>query len=47
MPAPRLLGKMQTTRCKRPPEHQTDQTKIKLPHGISSLKQQAQKPEKE
>jgi hypothetical protein len=34
-------------RCKRPPEHQTDQTKIELPHGILSLKQQIQRPEKE
>jgi hypothetical protein len=30
-------------RCKRPPGHQTDQIKIKLPHNISSLKQQVQK----
>jgi hypothetical protein len=34
-------------RCKRPPEHQTDQTKIELPHGILSLKQQIQRPKKE
>jgi hypothetical protein len=34
-------------RCKRPPEHQTDQTKIELPHGILSLKQQIQRLEKE
>jgi hypothetical protein len=27
-------------RCKRPPEHQTDKIKIKLPNSISSLKQQ-------
>jgi hypothetical protein len=33
--------------CKRPPEHQTDQTKIDLPRGILSLKQQIQRPEKE
>jgi hypothetical protein len=34
--------------CKRTPEHQTDQTKIELPHGIlSSSKQQVQRPEKE
>jgi chromosome segregation ATPase len=34
-------------RCTRPPEHQTDMTKIKVPHGILSLKQQAQRLEKE
>jgi hypothetical protein len=28
-------------------EHQTDQTKIELPHGISSLKQHVQKLRKE
>jgi hypothetical protein len=27
-------------RCKRSPEHQTDHTKIDLPNGILSLKQQ-------
>jgi hypothetical protein len=31
----------------RPPEHQTDQIKIELPHDISSLKQQVQRLEKE
>jgi hypothetical protein len=30
-------------RCKRPPEHQTGQTKIELPHSILSLKQQIQR----
>jgi hypothetical protein len=34
-------------RCKRPPEHQTDQTKIELAHGILSFKQQVQRPVKE
>jgi hypothetical protein len=34
-------------RCKRSPEHQTDQTKIELPHSILSLKQQVQRHEKE
>jgi chromosome segregation ATPase len=34
-------------RCKRPREHQTDQTKIDLLHSILSLKQQIQKLEKE
>jgi hypothetical protein len=29
------------------PEHQTDQIKIEIPHGISSLKQQVQKLGKE
>jgi hypothetical protein len=33
-------------RCTRPPEHQTDLTKIELTHGILSLKQ-VQRPEKE
>jgi hypothetical protein len=32
---------------KRPPEHQTDKTKLELPHGILPLKQQVQKLEKE
>jgi hypothetical protein len=27
----------------RPPEHQTDQIKMDIPHNISSLKQQVQK----
>jgi hypothetical protein len=30
-------------RCKRPPEHQTDQIKTELPYDVSSLKQQLQK----
>jgi hypothetical protein len=32
---------------RKPPGHQTDLTKIKTPHGILSLKQQAQRTEKE
>jgi hypothetical protein len=34
-------------KCKRPPEHQTDKTKIDLPHGILSFKQQIQRPKKQ
>jgi hypothetical protein len=34
-------------RCKRPPEHQIDLTKIELPHDILSLKEQVQRLEKE
>jgi hypothetical protein len=34
-------------RYRKLPGHQTDLTKIKLPHGILSLKQQAQRTEKE
>jgi hypothetical protein len=34
------LEKSIPIQCKRPPEHETDQTKIELPHGILSLKQQ-------
>jgi hypothetical protein len=41
------LEKDSPIRCKRPPEHQTDQIKIELPHDISSLKQQVQKLGKE
>jgi hypothetical protein len=32
---------------RKPPGHQIDLTKIELPHDISSLKQQAQRIEKE
>jgi hypothetical protein len=32
---------------RKPPGHQTDFTKIESPHGILSLKQQAQRTEKE
>jgi hypothetical protein len=32
---------------RKPPEHQTDLTKIDLPHNILSLKQQVQSLEKE
>jgi predicted nuclease with TOPRIM domain len=41
------LEKSNPYRCKRTPEHKTDQTKIELPHDILSLKQQVQRPEKE
>jgi hypothetical protein len=41
------LEKSIPIQMQEPPEHQTDQTKIELPHGILSLKQQIQKPEKE
>jgi uncharacterized phage infection (PIP) family protein YhgE len=41
------LDKSIPYRCKNPPEHQTHQTKIELPHGISSLKQPVQKLGKE
>jgi hypothetical protein len=34
-------------RYRQPPGHQTDLTKIEQPHDISSLKQQAQRIEKE
>jgi hypothetical protein len=34
-------------RYRKPPGHQTDLTKIELPHDILSLKQQAQRIEKE
>jgi hypothetical protein len=34
-------------RYRKPPRHQTDLTKIELPHDILSLKQQAQRMEKE
>jgi hypothetical protein len=38
---------LEKDRCKRPPECQTDQFKIELPHDISSLKQQVKKLGKE
>jgi hypothetical protein len=41
------LKKSKPIRCKRPPEHQTDQTKIEPPNGMLSLKQQIQRLEKE
>jgi polyribonucleotide nucleotidyltransferase len=41
------LEKAIPIQSKRPPEHQTDQIKIELPHGISLLKQKVQKLEKE
>jgi tRNA A37 N6-isopentenylltransferase MiaA len=34
-------------KCKGPTEHETDQTKIEIPHSILSLKQQIQRPKKE
>jgi hypothetical protein len=43
----RNLEKSIPIRCKRSPEHKTDQTKIDLPKGILSLKQQIQRPKKE
>jgi chromosome segregation ATPase len=33
------LEKSMLIRCKRPPEHQTDLTKIELPHSILSLRE--------
>jgi hypothetical protein len=41
------LRKLCPFRYRKPPEHQTDLTKIETPHDILSLKQQAQKIEKE
>jgi hypothetical protein len=41
------LEKSMPIQCRKPPEHQTDLTKIELPHGIFSLKQQVQTLEKE
>jgi hypothetical protein len=41
------LEKSVPIRCTRPPQHQTDQIKIDLPYGISSSKQQIQRPKKE
>jgi hypothetical protein len=34
-----IFNKIITYRYRKPPEHQTDLTKIKLPHDILSLKQ--------
>jgi hypothetical protein len=42
-----ILRKLCPSRNRKPPEHQTDLTKIELPHDILLLKQQAQKLEKE
>jgi hypothetical protein len=41
------LKKSMPIRYRNPPEHQTDLTKIELPHNILSLKQQVQRLEKE
>jgi hypothetical protein len=41
------LQKIMPFRYKKPPGHQTDLTKIELPHDILSLKQQAQRIEKD
>jgi hypothetical protein len=41
------LEKLCPYRCKRPPEHQTDLTKVELPYSILSLKQQVQRLKKE
>jgi hypothetical protein len=41
------LKKIMHIRDRKPPGHQTDLTKIELPHDILSLKQQAQRIEKE
>jgi hypothetical protein len=41
------LEKTVLTQVRKPPGHQTDLTKIELPHDILSLKQQAQRIEKE
>jgi hypothetical protein len=41
------LEKVMPIQVQEPPEHQTDLTKIELPHNILSLKQKAQKIEKE
>jgi hypothetical protein len=40
------LEKSMPIQVQRPPEHQTDLTKIEAPHGILSLKQQVQRSEK-
>jgi chromosome segregation ATPase len=42
-----ILGKFCSLRYRKPPGYQTDLTKIEPPHGILSLKQQAQRIEKE
>jgi hypothetical protein len=41
------LEKLCPFRYRKPPRHQTDLTKIELPHGILSLNQQVQRLEKE
>jgi hypothetical protein len=41
------LEKVMPIQYRKPPGHQTDLTKIELPHNILSLKQQAQRAEKE
>jgi hypothetical protein len=41
------LEKTMPFRYRKPPRHQTDLTKIELPHNILPLKQQAQRLEKE
>jgi hypothetical protein len=41
------LEKVMPFRYRKPPGHQTDLIKIELPHNILSLKQQAQRIEKE
>jgi hypothetical protein len=41
------LEKIMPFRYRKPQGHQTDLTKIELPHDILSLKQQAQRTEKE
>jgi hypothetical protein len=41
------LEKTMPIQIRKPPEHQTDLTKIELPHNILLLKQQVQKLEKE
>jgi chromosome segregation ATPase len=42
-----ISRKFCTFRYRKPPGHQADLTKIKPPHGILSLKQHAQRMEKE
>jgi hypothetical protein len=41
-----ISRKFYSFRFRKPPEQQTDLTKIENPHGILSLKQQAQKQRK-
>jgi hypothetical protein len=41
------LKKTMPIQYRKPPGHQTDLTKIEVPHDILSLKQQAQRIEKE
>jgi hypothetical protein len=42
-----IFNKISQFRYRKPPGHQTDLTKIELPHNIVSLKQEAQRIEKE